>query len=195
MDARAKMAAEKEREIMKATVELWLSIPLHEITLEKVAERSGVTVRTILRKFGSKEGLLEACLEQDAGQFETARNEAAAGDVPEILSALISEYEIMGEAVIRTLAIEDSYQFANKLLDRGRAFHRQWCEKVFGPVLPPSGSPAYQSYLTAFIASTEIYLWKLMRKDLGLSTQQTREIFEILLTSLIYKIKKDEKTA
>jgi AcrR family transcriptional regulator len=183
MTTRAEQVAENERRILDAMVGLWLEMPIAEITLEQVAERSGVTVRTILRKYGSKEGLIEASLERVPGNLLT-RNEAPSGDIDEALGSLLREYEAMGPAVIRTIAVEEQYPAARKILEKGRAHHRDWCANVFSSWLPEPCTDAYEMKLTAFITATEIYLWKLLRKDLGKSYEETLGVFRQLVEGL-----------
>lgn len=185
MTVRADQMARNERNILAAMVDLWLTAPIQEITLEHVAEKAGVTVRTILRKYGSKEGLMEACIKSDAVQVARTLHVPEPGNIPEILEILLNEYELMGPAVIRTIAMEEQFPFARKLLERGRFEHRRWCAEVFRPFLLGPHSEAYEIKLAAFIAATEIYLWKLLRKDLGQSREQTQRVFRMLLDGLV----------
>ncbi len=185
MTTRAESVAQTEQNILNATVALWLELPLSQLTLDKVAERAGVTVRTILRKFGSKEELIEACIQRDASGLEQRRNEAPVGNIEEALDLLLAEYEQLGEAVVRTLTLEAELPAAKKILDRGRAYHRAWCARVFAPYLPEQDPRAYELKLAAFIAATEIYLWKLLRRDLGKSAEETRAVFRLLLEGLL----------
>ena len=184
MEARAKSVAENDRRIMEAVADLWLKLPLLELTLEKVADLSGVSVRTILRKFGSKEGLLKACIENLGGHFTQDRMKVTPGHIPEILDALLEEYEVMGEANIRALTVEHEFPFTQVVLKKARKIHRDWCRMVFAPFLPDEASEHFEIRLAAFIAATEFYLWKLLRKDLGKSLNETRQIFLHTLTSL-----------
>ena len=184
MEARAKSVAENDRRIMEAVADLWLKLPLLELTLEKVADLSGVSVRTILRKFGSKEGLLKACIENLGSHFTQDRMKVTPGHIPEILDALLEEYEVMGEANIRALTVEHEFPFTQVVLKKARKIHRAWCRMVFAPFLPDETSEHFEIRLAAFIAATEFYLWKLLRKDLGKSLNETRQIFLHTLTSL-----------
>ena len=185
MKSRAEQVAKNDQKIMDATAQLWLEVPFQELTLEKVAEKSGVTVRTILRKYGSKEGLLNACIENDGDRFTGERMKVTPGDLPGILDALLAEYEWMGDANIRMLTVEYEYPVTAKILRKARAIHRKWCERAFGPFLPENSEDSYETVLSAFITSTEFYLWKLLRKDLGKSPDQTRQIFLFTLESLV----------
>ena len=189
MSERAEQVARNERRIMDAVAGLWLELPLAELTLEKVARRSGVTVRTILRKFGSKEALLKACIENDSDRFTRKRMMVTPGDLPRILDALLEEYERMGDALIRTLTVEYEFPSTQEILEKARKIHREWCAMAFGPCLPPASSESYETVLSAFIAATEFYLWKLLRRDLGKSLQECRQIFLFSLESLAAKAK------
>ncbi|WP_373495642.1 TetR/AcrR family transcriptional regulator [Aquiflexum sp.] len=187
MTSRAEKVSQNDQKIMKAIVQLWEELPINEITLEKVAIKSGVTVRTILRKFGSKEGLIEACVENDAAGRRKNRDLAVPGDYKRALEILLEDYEKLGDASIRTLAVEEELPIAGKMLDKGRANHREWCKKVFAPDLPDANSPEYEHRLMTFITATEFYLWKLLRRDLKRSYEETYKIYRSLLEGLIQR--------
>ena len=184
MSRRAELVALNDRKIMDSMIDLWLDIPLSELSLEKIAQSSGVTVRTILRKFGSKEGLMKATVEHNHERFTEKRMQVTPGDLPGILDALLEEYERMGDALARTLTVEYEYPSTKKILEKGRHIHKEWCTRVFEPYLPAKSSDRYEPLLTAFIASTEFYLWKLMRRDLGKTPEECREVFLLSLESL-----------
>jgi AcrR family transcriptional regulator len=184
MSERAIKVARNDRKIMNAMSGLWLELPLSEITLDKISQRSGVTVRTILRKFGSKEGLLKACIEHEGKRFTIKRMNVTPGDLNGILDALLEEYEHMGDALIRTLTVEYNFLSTQELLQKARTMHRDWCAFVFEPFLPSQSSGSYETVLSAFIASTEFYLWKLLRRDLGKSLRECKQIFLYTLESL-----------
>jgi AcrR family transcriptional regulator len=184
---RALGAAETTGKIIRAFGELWKDNPVHEITLENIAEKSGVTIRTILRKFGSRDGLIQACLDHDVHFIIEERRKAPVGDIDGITRALLSNYEEMGEAGIRTIYMENEFKEARDIGIKGRKEHRKWCAEVFAPYLPDPGQDDYEIKLTAFITSTEIYLWKLLRKDLGYDQEKTFQVFKMLLEGLVLK--------
>ena len=86
MGVRAKAAEMTSEEIIRVLGELWMKYSLHEITLQMVAQNTGVTVMTILRKFGSKEGLFEAAINADTAGIEDVRKEAQAGNIIQAIS-------------------------------------------------------------------------------------------------------------
>jgi AcrR family transcriptional regulator len=177
MGVRAKAAEMTSEAIIRVVGELWIKYSIHKITLEMIAQKSGVTVKTILRKYGSKEGLFEAAIRNDTAGIQDVREEAQAGNIVQVISTLMKEYEYAGLAVIRTLAIENDLPVAVKILRKGRALHKEWCERIFARYLPASNDKEYQIMVGAFYAATDVYKWKLLRKDLGYSKEETETIF------------------
>ena len=57
--------------------------------------------------FGSKEGLPTAVVERYGASIDAARGEVAPGAGP--AATVVAEYELMGDGVIRMLALEDRY--------------------------------------------------------------------------------------
>jgi AcrR family transcriptional regulator len=185
MGLRARQAAETEKRIIDAAHNLWIKLPYHEITLEKVADKAGVTVRTILRKFESKEGLFMTGIEKDEEISILSRNEDPSKPVSETLVSLLDEYEKMGDASIRTIMASDSVPVAKQILVKARIVHKAWCEKMFASYLPAQNSADYSIRLHAFISATEFYLWKLLRRDIGFSQQETLAVFKNMIDGLI----------
>jgi AcrR family transcriptional regulator len=59
MRKRAESAAETGERIVQATIQLHMERFHDQITLDDIAQRAGVTVQTVLRRFGSKDELIE----------------------------------------------------------------------------------------------------------------------------------------
>jgi AcrR family transcriptional regulator len=184
MGARAEAALRTEQSILSAMAELWREQSLDAITLEDVAARAGVSVRTVMRRFGSRDGLIAATMEQEGSRIISERDRARTGDVEGALAVLLRHYERDGVAVLRTLSLEDRHEAARQIVARGRSEHRAWCARVFSPFLPVRGTDAYRTRLDAFVAATDLYLWKLLRLDLGRTADETRLAFHTLLDGL-----------
>lgn len=185
MSARADAAARTASDILAAAAGLWRERPVDEITLADIADRAGVSVRTVIRRFGSREGVIAACIEADAAGIIAARGEAPAGDVGGALDVLLAHYERDGDAVLRTLPLEDRVPEARAIIEAGRAGHREWCARVFAPFLPPAADDAYGTRLDAFVAATDLYVWKLLRRDLGRSADETARVMRVLVDGLV----------
>lgn len=189
MSARAESAAETGSNILKATGELWMEYPIREITLEMIAAKAGVTERTVLRKFGSKEEVYEAAIQNDAAGIQSIKDEAETGNIEYAIHILMQEYKLTGRAAIRTLAVEFEFPVASKILAKGRKSHKAWCERVFSPFLPQKDHPNYALYVGALYAATDVNKWKLLHIDLGYSEAETASIFSITITSIVQSIK------
>jgi hypothetical protein len=80
-----------------------------------------------------------------------------------LVEALMQDYERTGDAIIRLLALEERVPSLQPLLARGRNSHRDWVEEMFlAPDLVPE-----------LVVATDVYTWKRLRRDQGLSREQT----------------------
>src|SRR5919202_4501274 len=76
MGARAEAAEETRLRILDAVIGLHMERYYDQVSLEDVARRAGVTVQTVLRRFGSKDRLLDAATEVTRGRVAGQRDEA-----------------------------------------------------------------------------------------------------------------------
>lgn len=172
MAARAEAAAATGRRVLEAVVELHTERFHDQVTLDDVADRAGVTVQTVLRRFGSKEQLLTAAAEQVQADVRHQRWQAPVGNVAAAVETLLDHYEEQGRGVLRLLAQEERVPQFRTILQRGRQGHSDWVRHVFGPFLHASSQPALLE--TQLVALTDVYVWKLLRLDARLDRGQTR---------------------
>ena len=184
MRTRAESAERRVERVLDAAIELWRERWYDEITLEELSERSGVSPSTIMRRFGSKEGILSAVIASDRLGAVRGRDRIAIGDLEGALRELLEHYEHAGDAVIRNLALEDRIPAIGESVRRGRAIHRDFCGRVFSPWLPRRRGPAYDRRLAQFIVACDIYTWKLFRRDHGLDRAETTRAMRELLDRL-----------
>ena len=135
MSARAEAAAETGRRILEAVIELHRERFFDQVSLEDIAERAGVTVQTVLRRFGSKERLVEAAAEEANRQVTHQRYEAPSGDIEGAVNNLVEHYEEWGDSALRLLAQEERVPAFRSITDAGRALHYEWVERTFGPLI------------------------------------------------------------
>jgi AcrR family transcriptional regulator len=185
MEARAEAAAETRRRILEAVVELHMERYFDQVSLEGIAERAGVTVQTVLRRFGNKEQLIDAASEEVRGQVSNQRDEAPVGDIAGAVGNLMDHYEEWGDGVLRLLAQEDRVPALRRATDAGRALHREWVERTFAPFLAKRDGEARERLLAEFVAVCDVYVWKILRRDLGLSREQA----ELALREMILALK------
>lgn len=174
MRARAEAAAETGRRILEAVIELHRERFWDQVTLEDIAERAGVTVRTVIRRFGSKERLIEAAAEEGTRQVTHQRYQAPIGDIEGAVKNLVDHYdEGWGDTALRLLAQEERVAAFRSITDAGRAIHYEWVERTFAPLLAKRTGEERRRLLAELIAICDVYFWKLLRRDLGLSREQT----------------------
>jgi AcrR family transcriptional regulator len=185
-DARAEQARANAQSVLDAAVKrLRKARRVATITLEEIAADAGVTVRTILRQFGSKEGIMEAAFLEVGRQIETARQKTMPGDVEGALAALLGQYEVEGDLNARVVAEEHEIPILHKLLEFARKSHRAWLVEVFGPRLGHLPAADREPRITALYAATEVQLWKVLRRDLHQSAEQTAMIFHQLVRGVL----------
>jgi AcrR family transcriptional regulator len=172
MQARAEAAEQTRRRVLQGFIELYMERWLDQISLEDVAGRAGVTVQTLLRRFGSKGGLIAAAGEELRQQVEAQRAQAPVGDVTGAVRNLFDHYEEVGDLVLRSLAQEGMYPPIRALTDRGRRFHQEWVTDTFAPSLARASGSERVRLGAQLIAITDVYVWKLLRHDLGLERAQ-----------------------
>lgn len=182
MGARAQSAAETGERILDSTVELFWEMPIEQITLDEVARRSEVTVQTVIRRFGGKDGLIAATTDREREKISAQRDTAPVGDVNGAVHVLVDHYEVLGDRVLKLLADEGRSPALREILDGGRRVHRDWCARVFAPALAQLAGVERSRRLAQLVAVCDVYTWKLLRRDAGLSRRQTElALIELLL--------------
>lgn len=170
--ARAHAANETGRKILAAAAELFTERVYEDVSLEDVAAHAGVTSKTIRRRFGSKDQLALQVVEAAAKQNQEARDAVPAGDVEGALHMIHGMYEVAGDSVMRYLGVEERNPTMKAMADKGRELHVAWVERVFGPLCSRKASRR-RVQLALLIVATDVFTWKLLRRDRGFSLDET----------------------
>jgi AcrR family transcriptional regulator len=168
MSSRTEAAARTRRRILEASLELAMEDVMATITLDHVAARAGVSVKTVLRHFGSRDGLFGE-LETWAREQIAEERYAPPGDVRAAVRAVFDHYELRGDAVLRLLAQEFWNDQLRRDMDHGRREHRAWVETVFEPQLGNRSLTDRQALTDLLVVAADVYTWKLLRRDRRLS--------------------------
>ncbi|MEU4575222.1 TetR/AcrR family transcriptional regulator [Nonomuraea sp. NPDC023979] len=182
MGARAAAVEATRARVLEAAAGLWMRHWYDDVTLQHVADAAGVSVQTIVNRFGGKEELADAVADWLAARISDTR-QAPAGDVAAIVAALFDDYERDGDAVTLWIAQVDRVPAIGRAAAHARAQHRAWLERVFADRLP-AGGPAREHALNLHSAATDVCLWKLWRRDLGLPRADAERAMRDLLTSI-----------
>ncbi len=176
MATRAVSAAETARRIVQAMQQIFAEQPYPDITVAAIAERANVTVQTVLRRFGSKEGVLVAAAEEARARVVAERAAAPAGDPRLAVRNLFDHYERWGAVALRLIDQEERVAQIHAIAQEGRAVHARWVERVFEPELARLGARARERRRAQLTALTDIYVWKLLRRDMGIPRAAAEEI-------------------
>lgn len=175
MELRAAAAEATRERILVAAAEVFLDRWYDDVTLAEIAKRAGVSGQTVINHYGGKEQLATEAYEYLGEQITLRRYTPEPGDVKGAVEALVEDYEITGDAVVRMLALEEKVATLAPLLARGRKGHREWVETMFGaPELVPE-----------LIVATDVYAWKLLRRDQGLGREETAAAIRHMVQAIL----------
>jgi AcrR family transcriptional regulator len=172
MGARAQAKTATRDAIIKAAIDAFMAERSFAITLPAVAARAEVTVKTVLRHFGSRETLIDAAWSQAYDEVMAERTPPP-GDPDAALKVVIAHYERMGEVVLAMLCNENDPRAA-RMNDTGRLAHRAWVEEVFADRLPRQAA-LRSRLIDVLVVATDVYCWKLLRLDRGLSVEDVHD--------------------
>jgi AcrR family transcriptional regulator len=184
-------AQERTREaLLEAASEEFYGNRWQQTSLEALSARAGVTKQTLLRHFGSKEGLLMQALARGASQVFDQRWSVSAGDIDAAVENLLDHYENWGERSLRIGAwLDGGSPVLGKLSQMARQVHYDWVGYAFGPWLEDLEEPARSRRRAALIALCDVHTWRLLSHDLGLARPEAHAT----LTSAIEAVVAERK--
>jgi len=181
MGARAESAEQTRQSILAAARELFLSAAYYDdVTLEQIAERAGVSLKTVVRRFRSKDELLVA-----SALTEAEQRSVPAGDLEAIVRVLSARYEESMDVMLRYLPIEAKVAPVAQVLGQARQGHWDWLEQAFAPQLSGSRGPLRRRRVAELFVATEIYAWHALRRRFGLSQRAAEQVLRETLEALV----------
>jgi hypothetical protein len=69
------------------------------------------------------------------------------------------------------------------MTDDGRAWHRAWVERTFAPLLEGLSGTARERRLIALVVATDLLVWRLLRREMGLRRQAAEQIVIDMVTA------------
>lgn len=183
MQARAAATHATRERIVDAGREAFFTEWYDEVTLAGIARSAGVSQQTVINHFGGKEGVLMAVVDRVDPEIRATRATATPGDVESVIAALVADYEETGDGVIRGLALEGRVPALGPVLARGRAHHRGWVEQMLGT----------GSVVPALMVATDVYAWKLLRRDQGLGREEAVRTIVALVRGVLATATPEER--
>jgi AcrR family transcriptional regulator len=184
MGLRADAAEATGERILEAARQSFGELLYDQVSLRAVADRAAVTVQTVIRRFGSKENLFAAVAQRRSGEIREQRDAAPVGDIAAATRLLVDSYERWGDEQLHLLAQERRAEMLAAAVASGRRYHRAWVERVFAPSL--HGLPAQQRKrrVAELVAVTDLYTWRIFRRDLGFGRAETEAAMRDLVERL-----------
>jgi AcrR family transcriptional regulator len=191
MGARAEKANATRRRIIDAVTTLFAERWIEEISLDEVASRAGVTVQTVIRRFGGKAELIAAAADEAERDIVQQRFAAPVGDIAGAVRNLFDHYEAVGDLALRILTQVDHYPSTPAFADRGRQLHYQWVERTFAPQIALAAPPDRERLRASLITLADVYVWKLLRRDLLLDRDQAELALREMLAGVLHPFRRD----
>lgn len=97
----------------------------------------------------------------------------------------MGHYERIGEVMLRLLAQEARLAALHDAAETGRRIHRDWVDRAFAPYLEPLAGPERRLREGQLVALTDLYVWKVLRRDMGFGRRRTEEAMAEMVSSLL----------
>ena len=190
MRARAEAVEATRERIARAAMQRFLAEPYDEVTIASVARDAGVSHQTLLNHFASKEGLFAAAAERFSADLAASRAGRATSDPESVVALLMEQFERSGDGNVRLALLHERIEAVRAGLEQGRANHQDWLAEVFGDRLPSDPAERRRT-LAALHAATDVYTWKLLRRDLGHSRRATQRIMTDMVRAILNTTRKE----
>jgi AcrR family transcriptional regulator len=183
MVARAEAAEATRERLLASAWSHFSDRPYDDVRLADVAADAGVSVQTLHTRIGSKDALFVAAWQQRMEPEGARRDTAPVGDVPAAVRTLYDGYDRDGDAVLRMLAQEERFPAVHEMADAGRRWHRAWVARTFAPLLEGAAGAARERRLVALVVATDLLVWKLLRREMGLGRRRAEQIVTDMVTA------------
>jgi AcrR family transcriptional regulator len=173
--ARARSQEQTRDALLEAAIDELCDGRFPRMSLEAISARAGVTKPTLLRHFGSKEGLLIQALTRASSRILDQRWSTPVGDIEGTIENLIGHYEAWGERSLRIGAWEEDGPAVLSGISRmARQVHYDWIDHAFNGWLEPLDAAARARRRAALIAICDVHTWRLLFHDLKLERSEVR---------------------
>jgi AcrR family transcriptional regulator len=182
MVARAEAAAATRDRLLASAWQHFSEGPFEAVRLADVAADADVSVQTLHAHFGTKDALFVAAWGWRMAPEGARRDNAPIGDVRTAVRMLYDSYDQDGDAVLRLLTQEERIPAVREMADAGRRWHRGWVERTFGPLLQGVRGAERERRLVALVVATDLLVWKLLRREMGLGRAAAERIVTEMVT-------------
>jgi AcrR family transcriptional regulator len=166
--ARAQAQQRTREALLEAAVEELTQGHWESVSLATLAARAKVTKQTLLRHFGSKDGLLMQAMASSATEMLEQRWSAPQGDIKGAVENVLDHYEAWGERSRRVGAwLENGPSALANISQIARQVHYNWVDYAFAPQLEQLHGEDPATRRAALIVLCDVQTWWLLSHDLG----------------------------
>jgi AcrR family transcriptional regulator len=171
------------RRIAAAALELYKERDFDAVSLKEIARAAGVSHQTVLNHCGTKAGVMLAAGSLFSEQVRELEADAVVGDVASVVRTTCRRYEALGDANVRWAGMSARAPEIADGLAGGRLAFQSWLQDMLGDLMPGDDEPdERRRVLLGLHAALDVFTWKLLRRDLGLSREQTeRQLNDLVL--------------
>jgi len=183
MVARAEAAAATRERLLESAWRHFAVGRFEDVRLSAIAADAGVSAQTLHSHFGTKDALFVAAWGERMAPEGVRRDQAAPGHVAGAVRVLYDSYERDGDAVLRLLAQEERIAAVHEMAEAGRRWHRGWVQRTFAPLLAGTSGAERERRLVALVVATDLLVWKLLRREMGLGRRAAERIVTEMVTN------------
>lgn len=184
--ARAEAQGRTRTALLDAAETAFFSGNWDQTPLTEIAVAAGVTKQTLLRHFGSKDGLMAEAYRRGWQEVRDQRWSAPTDDLPGAVDNLLDHYEDVGQRAIKIASGGVGGGQATADMGRvARQLHYDWVEHAFGAWLDKGKGKARARRRAALIALCDVQTWWLLSHDLGFARAEVRATLILAVEGLL----------
>lgn len=174
--ARAQAQEQTRDALLEAAIDEFYGDRWSKSSLDSIATKAGVTKQTLLRYFGSKDGLLLQALVKAGSQVFDQRWSTPVGDIGGAVDNVLDHYEAWGERSLRIGAWREGGGVLAHFSQMARQVHYDWVEHAFAQWLEPLSGVERTRLRAMLIVLCDVQTWHLLSHDLKLDRAEVRAI-------------------
>ena len=180
----ARAAAEEQTRtaLLDAAENAFFDRALGEQSLDAIAAAAGVSKQTLLRHYGSRDGLMHAAYRRAFDAVRHQRLQSPTDDVEGAVDNLLDHYEEVGERAMRIGTLGGG-ALLTEISTSARQLHYDWVEHAFGTWL--AAAPHRDRLRAALIATCDVQTWSILANDLGLDRAEVRATLLLTIRPLL----------
>lgn len=187
---RRAQAAQTRELILEALTDLVLESGPDEVSIRALAERAGVSERTVYRYFPDREALHEGLADHLNERSETRRLELALRDLDELVAVSPTMFDAFDEVADEMRAVALLRVAPDQLSDDQRRRTELFGSLVAG-TFPDLDGDARHRLLAAIRAIAGSHTWMRLRDEFGMTGRESGELVSWMLEALVARVRSD----